>query len=333
MSCCDILLNDILHISEEKVNRFPMIKCSQFYSGAFMHKNFTTTTRGLDRNAPPMRLYEKAKKLGIWNPADIDFSKDRIDWEDLTGDEKDLTWRLLAMFVAGEEAVTLDLLPLIEVIAREGRLEEEMFLTTFLFEETKHTDFFRRFLDEVTAAPVDLAHYHTDNYRHLFYNALPEALFDLKTDPSPAAQMRASVTYNMVVEGVLAETGYHAFFTMLERNDLMPGLRQGISLLKQDESRHIAYGVYLLSRLLAEHPDLWETLEMQMNSLLPYAIGVIGDAFAAYEVVPFGLVEDDFVNYAMAQFSKRFERLEKAKHQSLDEINRVTEKVIDAEDA
>jgi len=280
-----------------------------------------------------MRLYEKAKKLGIWNPADIDFSKDRFDWANLTEDEKDLIWRLLAMFVAGEEAVTLDLLPLIEVIAREGRLEEEMFLTTFLFEEAKHTDFFRRFLDEVTAVPVDLAHYHTDNYRHLFYNALPHALFDLKADPSPAAQMRASVTYNMVVEGVLAETGYHAFFTMLERNDLMPGLRRGISLLKQDESRHIAYGVYLLSRLLAEHPNLWETLDAQMNSLLPFAIGVIGDAFAAYEVVPFGLIEDDFINYAMAQFSKRFDRLEKAKGQSLDEINRTTEKIIVAEDA
>jgi ribonucleoside-diphosphate reductase beta chain len=113
----------------------------------------------------------------------------------------------------------------------------------------------------------------------------------------------------------------------------MPGLRQGISLLKQDESRHIAYGVYLLSRLVAEHPDLWETLETQMNSLLPFAIGVIGDAFAVYDVVPFGLVEDDFVNYAMAQFSKRFERLERAKGQSLDEINRTTKQVIEAEDA
>jgi len=297
------------------------------------HESFVTTTRGLDRNSPPMRLYEKAKKLGIWNPAEIDFSKDKADWAILTDDEKDLIWRLLAMFVAGEEAVTLDLLPLIEVIAREGRLEEEMFLTTFLFEEAKHTDFFRRFLDEVTGAPVDLTHYHTENYSQLFYTALPEALLNLKKDLAPAAQIRASVTYNMVVEGVLAETGYHAFFTMLERNDLMPGLRKGISLLKQDESRHIAYGVYLLSRLVAEYPELWETLETQMNSLLPFAIGVIGDTFAAYDVVPFGLLEDDFINYAMSQFSKRFERLEKAKDQTLDEINRATKQVIEAEDS
>jgi ribonucleoside-diphosphate reductase beta chain len=287
------------------------------------HTSFATTTRGLNRELPPMRLYEKAKKLGIWNPSDIDFSKDKLDWAAFKDDEKDLIWLLLALFVAGEEAVTLDLLPLIEVIAREGRLEEEMFLTTFLFEEAKHTDFFRRFLDEVCDAPVDLSHFHTDNYKTIFYEALPDALLNLKNDQSPAAQIRASVTYNMVVEGVLAETGYHAFFTMLERNDLMPGLRKGISLLKQDESRHIAYGVYLLSRLIAVNPQEWENLEMHMNTLLPLAIGVIGDAFARYEVVPFGLVEDDFVTYAMTQFSKRFERLEKAKGASLDEINRI----------
>jgi len=306
------------------------------------HKSFVTTTRGLDRTSPPMRLYEKAKKLGIWNPADIDFSKDKADWATLKVDEKDLIWRLLAMFVAGEEAVTLDLLPLIDVIAREGRLEEEMFLTTFLFEEAKHTDFFRRFLDEVAlpspdedggGTGINLTNYHTDNYSHLFYRALPEALLGLKMDAGPAAQIRASVTYNMIVEGVLAETGYHAFFTMLERNNLMPGLRKGTSLLKQDESRHIAYGVFLLSRLVAEHPDLWDTLETQMNSLLPFATGVIGDAFAAYDVVPFGLIEEDFINFAMSQFSKRFERLEKAKGQSLDEINRTTKQVIEAEDA
>ena len=294
------------------------------------HTSFATTTRGLDRNLPPMRLYEKAKRLGIWNPSDIDLSKDKADWSTLKADEKDLICRLLAMFVAGEEAVTLDLLPLIQVIAKQGRVEEEMFLTTFLFEEAKHTDFFRRFLDEVSVAADDLTRYHTDNYRYIFYDALPAALSTLETDSSPSALIRASVTYNMVVEGVLAETGYHAFFTMLERNDLMPGLRKGISLLKQDESRHIAYGVYLLSRLVAEHPDEWDTLDTQMNSLLPSAIGVIGDAFAAYDVVPFGLVEDDFVNYAMSQFTKRFERLEKAKGASLDEINRVARETEDA---
>jgi len=232
--------------------------------------------------------------------------------------------------VAGEEAVTLDLLPLIQAIAEEGRIEEEMYLTTFLFEEAKHTDFFRRFMDEVADAGMDLSRFHGDNYRQLFYESLPDALHALRSDPTPASQIRASVTYNMIVEGVLAETGYQAFFTMLERNDLCPGLRKGIGLLKQDESRHIAYGVYLLSRLMAEHPDEWDNLQLQMNTLLPSAIGVIGDAFARYEVVPFGLKEEDFINYAMGQFSKRFERLEKARGASLDEINKVARETEEA---
>lgn len=297
------------------------------------HASFATTTRGLNRDLPPMRLYEKAKKLGIWNPSEINFSQDKVDWDSLNADERDLIWRLLALFVSGEEAVTLDLLPLIGVVAAEGRIEEEMYLTTFLFEEAKHTDFFRRFLDEVAGGRVDLAGYHADNYRFIFYEALPSALMALKDDPSPAAQIRASATYNMVVEGVLAETGYQAFFTALERNHLMPGLRKGISLLKQDESRHIAYGIYLLSRLISEHPELWDELQTQMNALLPAAIGVIGDAFAAYETVPFGLVEEDFINYAMDQFSKRSERLEKARGAGLDEINRVTKTIIESGDA
>jgi ribonucleoside-diphosphate reductase beta chain len=320
------------------------------------HTSFATTTRGLNRDLLPMRLYEKAKRLGIWNPSDLDFARDKADWAALNDDEKDLILRLLAMFVAGEEAVTRDLLPLIGVIAREGRIEEELFLTTFLFEEAKHTDFFQRFMDEIALLPspegdrerrakqrqsrsdmegragvrLDLSHYHTDNYRAIVYDALPAALSRLEVDSSPSAQIHASVTYNMVVEGVLAETGYHAFLTVLERQDLLRGLQKGISLLKQDESRHIAYGVYLLSRLVAEHPEEWEVLNTQMNKLLPFAIGVIGDAFACYDVVPFGLVEDDFVNYAISQFTKRFERLERARGAALEEINHVAKETEDA---
>ena len=279
-----------------------------------------------------MRLYEKAKRLGIWNPSDIDLRPDREHWLALRPDEQDILLRLTAMFQAGEEAVTLDLLPLIMTIAAEGRIEEEMFLTTFLFEEAKHTDFFNRFLTEVAANSGDLGRYHTPSYRELFYRELPEALGALRDDPSTTAQVRASVTYNMIVEGMLAETGYHAYFTVLERRGLMPGTRRGIGLLKQDESRHIAYGIYLLSRLVATDRALWDVLETRMNELLPGALGVIGDVFSAYDPVPFGLVEEDFTDYALAQFQKRVSRLERARVMTLDEIAATTNIVIERDD-
>lgn len=297
------------------------------------HLSFVTTTRGLQRETPPMRLYEKAKRLGIWNPADIDFRQDAQDWLGFTEEEKDVILRLTSLFQAGEEAVTLDLLPLIMVIAQEGRLEEEMFLTTFLFEEGKHVDFFHRFLDEVAHAPHDLSRYHTPNYRMIFYEALPRHLRRLLADPSPAAQIRASVTYNIVVEGMLAETGYHAYLTTLERQDLMPGQRAGIRLTKQDESRHIAYGIYLLSRLVAADDSLWGVVEETVNELVMPALGIISDAFACYDPIPFGLQEEEFVNYALDQFQKRIGRIEKARGASLEEIQRVTQAAVERDDA
>ena len=294
---------------------------------------FVTTTRGLERDAPAMRLYEKAKRLGIWNPSDLDFTQDILDWQWLKPDERDLVLRLTSMFVGGEEAVTRDLLPLMQVIAREGRLEEELFLTTFLWEEAKHTDFFRRFLDDVARVRSDdLTRYHTPNYRTIFYDAVPRALNRLSEDAPPPAQARAAATYNMIVEGVLAETGYHAYLTALERQGLMPGTCKAIKLLKQDEARHIAYGVFLLSRLIAANERVWEVIEKTMNELLTPALGIIGDAFACYDPIPFGLQYAEFIGLATQQFQRRLERLEKARGASLDEIERVTRAVIEKED-
>ncbi len=298
-----------------------------------LQESFATTHRGLRRDSPPMRLYEKAKRLGLWNPSDIDFSKDQADWGNLADDERDLILRLTAMFVAGEEAVTLNLLPLIMVIAEEGRIEEELYLTSFLFEEGKHTDFFNRFLTEVAGVSGDLRRYHTPNYRSIIARALPDALRKLCQDSSPAAQARAVVTYNMIVEGVLAGTGYQVYSSMLERSDLLPGQRQGISYVKKDEARHMAYGVFLLSRLLAEDDSLWEVIENRMNALLMPAVGVVREFFSRYAPVPFGLCEDEFADYAMTQFQKRMERIQKARGASLDEIYRVTHQAIDQDDA
>ena len=281
----------------------------------------STSRQGLAMTQFPMRLWRKAKRLGIWNPEDIDLTQDAKDWQGLDAQEQDVILRLSTLFQAGEESVTLDLLPLIHTIAEEGRLEEEMYLTSFLWEEAKHVELFHRFLREVVAAEEDLSHYFTPSYRTVFCEALPQALQRLRTDPSPAAQAEASVTYNMIVEGVLAETGYYAYHQMLVRNGLMPGMQQAVAHLRGDESRHMAYGVFLLSRLVAEHGEpLWRVIEDRLNTLLPPAVGVIQELFAIYDPMPFGLRLDDFLGYAMGQFEKRSRRIERARQQSLDEV-------------
>jgi ribonucleoside-diphosphate reductase beta chain len=294
-----------------------------------IHESFATTSpRGLRHDILPMRLYHKAKRLGVWDPRSIDFSQDILDWQRCTDDEREALLLQTSLFQAGEESVTLDLLPLIMAIAQEGHIEEEMFLTTFLWEEAKHTEFFRRFLDEVAHERSDLDRFHSPSYRKLFYEELPQTMYALLEDRSPEAQVRASVTYNMIIEGVLAETGYYGYFNMLERNNIMPGLRQGIHLLKQDESRHIAYGVFLISRLMAQDKGLWSVVESRMSELLPLALGVVQETDTIEDPEAerlFGLETEEYVQYATTQFQKRIARIEKARYQTVEELYHIPE--------
>lgn len=278
------------------------------------HTHRSTSPKGLDFDSFPMRLFDKAKRLGVWDPMDLDFSQDREDWKRLNADEREALLNLTAVFLGGEESVTLDLLPLIMTIAQEGRLEEELFLTSFLWEEAKHVEAFRRFLDEVPDEAVDLSRFYSPSYRRLFDHELPEAMNRLRTDQSPVAQAIASVTYNMIVEGTLAETGYHAYLQALERMDIMPGLRQLILHLNRDESRHIAYGLYLLTRLIEDNGDeVWEAIEARMGELLILSARIIFEIFMRYETLPFGLDIGELMTYAISQFQRRYIKLSKAR--------------------
>jgi ribonucleoside-diphosphate reductase beta chain len=283
----------------------------------------TTTAKRLDYNSFPYRLYEKAKKFGVWNPAEIDLTQDKTDWEQATETDRLQMLRILAQFQAGEEAVTQDILPLITVMAKEGRLEDEMYLTTFLFEEAKHTEFFRRWLDEVAHETGDLRPYVTESYKKIFYEKLPAAMNRLYEDASPEALLQASVTYNMVVEGVLAETGYYSFFETMQAQNVMPGLLKGIGLLKMDESRHIGYGTYLLQRLLSENPSLWDLLNQTMNELMPLALGVVNETFLPDYQLPEGVTQQQFIDYATKQIMVRMDVLSRARNKTVEEIDRL----------
>jgi ribonucleoside-diphosphate reductase beta chain len=294
----------------------------------------TTSERGLRQDLPPMRLWHKAKKLGVWDPRDIDFTQDIEDWQGLTDLQREALLQQGALFLAGEESVTLDLLPLLMTVAGEGRIEEEMYLTSFLFEEAKHVEGFRRFFDVVAREHTDLSRYHGPSYTRIFYEELPGAMNRLLTDPSPEAQVRASVTYNLIVEGVLAETGYYGYSRTLTGNDLMPGMQQFVGLIKRDESRHLAFAVYFLSRLMAEHGDTaWVALEARMNELLPLALGVVNETYDHNEggELPFDVPQEEILGYATLQFQKRLERLQRARGQTLDEVNRVANELDEAE--
>jgi len=289
--------------------------------GAAPRPGFRSLERGaFTDDSVPRRLWEKAKRHGIWNPADIDFTVDAQQWRTLAPDEQDLLLRLATLFQGGEEAVVIDILPLLDVVSQERRLDEQLYLTSFVWEEAKHVEGMHRFLHAVGALDTDLTRFHTPAYHTIFTEALPQAMQQLRHDRSPVAQARASTTYNMIVEGVLAETGYHMFHEILVTRGILPGMQQMTALLKLDESRHIAYGLYLLSRLGVEHgAPVWDAIADTMNVLMDPTIAVITEAFAAYptDAVPFALSAAPFVEHAMSQGAKRMDRLERARAQGV----------------
>ena len=267
----------------------------------------------LRHDLQPLRDYQLAKRFR-WDPATIDLAADARDWTALTERERDVLLNLLSMFIAGEEAVATDLTPLLWAVGRQGGLrEEEMFLTTQLFDESQHVEFFDRWFAEVVQGPVNRTGYYGPSYRTVFFDELPAALNALLSDGSPRAQARALLTYHMIVEGVLAETGYEAAFIACKRRGILPGLVRGFEFIKRDESRHIAYGLYALARILQTEPGLWDEYNDTLNRLLTVAIGVIPEALERYgDDVPFGIDLGEMTQYAMEQFSKRYAVLERS---------------------
>jgi ribonucleoside-diphosphate reductase beta chain len=224
---------------------------------------------GIDYNSVPWRLWDKSKKL-FWDPADIDFTQDTTDWAALTGEQQLMLAMSCRGFMVGEEAVTLDILPLLRAMSDMGRLEDTMYLSMFAMEEAKHIDFFRHWFDAVGFDPslgMGGGYGGTGNGEPQIdpFESLQRIMNRLDTDKSPKRILDATLLYNHLIEGVLAIAGYRRFdqqFKLLG-GDKLPALREGLTLIQRDERRHIAYGTYLARRTIIENPDLWEWVEQR----------------------------------------------------------------------
>lgn len=278
---------------------------------------------GLNWDSFPLRLFVKGNGRH-WNPADIDFTQDARDFAAMTDDERWWTCALATQFMAGEESVTQDLQPFVAAMAAEGRLADEMYLTQFVYEEAKHTEGFRRWFDAV-GVTSDL-HEHiecNDAYMEIFTKQLPDSLHALGGDPSPRNQIRASVTYNHIVEGTLALTGYFAWSKVCTGRGILPGMQKLIKHIGDDERRHMAWGTFTCRRHVAADDALWEVVEERMQDLLVPAMGVVTGTFELYgdEEPPFDVDVNEMAEYAMDKVGRRLGAIESARGANLLDID------------
>lgn len=278
---------------------------------------------GLSQESFPMRLFLKGAGKH-WNPADIDFSQDAADFAAMTDREREYTTMLAAQFLAGEESVTQDLQPFVAAMAAEGRFADEMYLTQFVYEEAKHALAFRLWFDAV-GVKSDLHEFVESNepLSQIFTRELPESLYALQLDPGPVNQIRASVTYNHVVEGCLALTGYYGWNKVCSSRGILPGMQKVIKHIGDDERRHMAWGTFTCRRHVAADDANWQAVQDRMGELMGLAVGSVSSGTEKFQDdPPFGIDADELAAYAADKLTRRLGAIESARGADLFTIDR-----------
>jgi ribonucleoside-diphosphate reductase beta chain len=223
------------------------------------------------------RLFDDAKRL-FWDPRNITFGQDREDWETFTEPEKRHFLTLMAAFYEAEGHVTRTLTPyIVAVEAIEDPafdpVQEQMYLTTQLFEEAKHMDFYSRFFGELFDNPADTdtfidtdadkevrnkgeGGYHAEDH---LYDMSGELLDVVRAGDQTRIVRKlgaAVMLYMGIIENQHARVASVQTERMLEkkadelgRDTVMPGFQEGFGKVRTDEGRHIQNGQWLLGRL------------------------------------------------------------------------------------
>ena len=90
---------------------------------------------------PIYRKYEKAARAS-WDPKDFDYEQDIADWGRMTDAQHAGIAMITVRFEAGEQEVTDELLPMLAAAHALGRFDWVMYISTFIHEEARHSEFF-----------------------------------------------------------------------------------------------------------------------------------------------------------------------------------------------
>ncbi|WP_409305609.1 R2-like ligand-binding oxidase [Peribacillus sp. SCS-155] len=225
---------------------------------------------GLDKSTSEVawNLYRKAIKFGTWDPAAIDLTQDKMDFESLDQDLKDYLIHFCTGFLDAEENVALKFCPWIML---GSTTEEQAFLSTQLLEEFKHTEFFMRYFSEVLgreriSGVKNLVQQKLDDRARQMLDALEAGL-----EEREAALVEGLTHYQGIIEGVQAMSGYEVFEAVYGSKGLFPGLAEGFARIKEDEGRHVGFGLRML-KLLSRNPQHAERIRAIFDEYLPFIL-------------------------------------------------------------
>jgi ribonucleoside-diphosphate reductase beta chain len=258
------------------------------------------------------QLYELWERQQ-WRTQDIDFARDRADWQSFPEEERFQRMYGLSSFFIGEQRVTDELGPIICAAPTE---EMKIFLSTQIADEARHVRFFDRFYSEVGVLDSDSlgarlqetsAHLNPA-FGQLFDEMLASRTRRLAEDPGDQETLVEAITlYHMIIEGMLALTGQHFIIDYNEREGVLPGFVQGFNLIARDEHRHVAFGARFLREMAGEDSKYAQAIQRMMEEALPAADKVLTPPWAEgqedYEM--FGVSLEETRMFAAQALSRR----------------------------
>jgi ribonucleoside-diphosphate reductase beta chain len=217
--------------------------------------------RGLEHLPSYLELYRKSVKQA-WSPDDLDFSRDKEEWEQLSAQTKKRRIWSMRLFFDGEERVAGLLAPFVWAAPNK---EVEAFAASQLADEVRHTILFERYWREVVGTSarnldelveeIGIRPEENAAYDRFFYQWLPDQAQWLASHPNDLdASARFVTVYHLVVEGALFLPGMRYQLEGARRWGRTWGFYKGFTAATRDESRHVLFGLRYLRDMVREDP-------------------------------------------------------------------------------
>jgi ribonucleoside-diphosphate reductase beta chain len=267
--------------------------------------------RGIERMPSYMDLYRRWESQQ-WSVGELDFTLDREDWLKATDLERKATLWSHRLFFNGEERVTATLAPFVWAAPTP---EIEIFLSTQMVDEARHTVFFERWWREVVGTDSknleellrEIRPDTNEGYNTLFYDRLPSTAQRMASNPKDFDAFIEGVTiYHIIVEATIALTGQRfELESMREIGTTDRGFYRGFTAIARDESRHVNFGIKVLQEAVREDPERFAPLiQRTLVECLPLVAGTLEPPDPTY-ITEFGHTESEILQFALDSLNKR----------------------------
>ncbi len=122
--------------------------------------------------------------------------------------------------------------------------------------------------------------------------------------------LRNFLTYWIVCEGTFFFSGF-AMLLALGRQNKLQGISDQIKYTLRDETNHIAFGTYVINKIIEQNPSVW-TKKMQNEFIEHIKKAVELEIAYAHDVLPTGILglnADMFVDYMHYIGNRRLEAI------------------------